>query len=163
MPAFLHWIEGFEWVLLTALAAVAAVIVWWVYSRTYKFMLPRFEKRNKKWQYCLLKSTHKPLGYVLWILVVSWTWQQFVSHIHGKLLIPYWPLIYQIVAVAALFVVGMGYIACMQKSKIMQIDREGGQKASKTTVVALSQLLRSVLIVIALITILQIAGYLFRL
>jgi MscS family membrane protein len=144
------WIELVAWIFI-------ALLVWWVYHRTYKYFSTRLSKVKKTWPLALLKAIHNPLACLLWFMFSCWMLHKSLLHL-GFAEFKYWGSLYQVAIVIALFAMVMGFISLMQKSMLKKISHNPQIKTSKTSVTASAQLGRITLIVLTVLMLLQITG-----
>lgn len=154
----LSWFKQFKAEYVWAVEAVIllGVTILFVYleSLIYKRTKPQLIKKNRPWEYGLLVSLHKPLNVFIWLVGISLFFDIIGSYNAGKgVIFQVIPTLRKIIIVFCLLWFSLSFIKEIEK--ILMNPKENGRHLDKTTVRAIGQVLRVIVIITSIFVILQ--------
>lgn len=159
MSSFSHFLTSYHWVVKMGLLLLSAILISTVEWIIYRRLAPRFERKQHVWPQSFFYSFHQPFQVLLWTVLVSYfisiTAQEFgfngtFLHLLDKLRF--------IIVVVTIFWFAMRFIRRLEKNIIKRSLRSTGKLSDQTSINAMAQFARVVLITIILLIALQSAG-----
>ncbi|WP_259423663.1 mechanosensitive ion channel family protein [Coxiella burnetii] len=142
-------------VLLLIIGSIASLLEWLLYRR----LLPRFQRRQRVWLQAFLQALHQPLQVYIWVIILS-----FVASILATLFsfnggftdaLSSTRLIFTLVVI---FWFAMRFIRYLEDGMTHQARQKVGKVSDETSVHAIAQLTRVVIIAFVLLMLLQTIG-----
>lgn len=138
--------------LLVKLAAVlvGALFLHWLVSFIFARLHPRLEKTKHVWDHTLLKALQTPLVYFIWIIVLTLLVPMVLNFAHSS-----FDLMRQIFIVVFLFWFMMRYIRFVEQ-RVISKPELASDKRERTNIRAITQVLRIVVFILAVLGLMQI-------
>ena len=147
------------WLVKISLSLFFGMLFSWLEAFFYKKLQPRLAKTSSAWDESLLKAIHKPLQIFIWFMVFSLIFPVLVSSVGMSAVVsPYLSSLRELVFVITLFWFSMRFIGNTESAILAKSLEQNKHIRDKTTVRAVSQLLRVSIIVITLLVAMQSFG-----
>ena len=154
----LHFLSENAWLVKTSLILVSVFILHWFECAIYRRLQPRLAKTPRVWDDTFLRALHLPLLSFIWLIAATLIAPVLMKELGVAMsLIPFISPLRQFLFVIALFWFAMRYITYVERNAIERAPN-GKRKRDKTSIRAVSQLLRITLVVVALLVGMQTAG-----
>lgn len=141
--------------LLVALGSGASLLEWMIFCR----LLPRFKQKNRIWRYSFLQALHQPLQIYVWMIALSFIAsaiaQVFAFNGDFSNASSSARLIFTLVVV---FWFVMRFLRQLEDGLTARARQGVGKMSDETSIHALAQLMRVVIIVFILLMLLQTIG-----
>ncbi len=147
-----------QWLLSIGVLLLCTVIVWLVLSRIKRHLLPRLEKTPRSWDATLLDAFYLPAQNLLFFLFIVIACQVTIGRFEDWQVFSTGLILFKKLGVIlALFWFLVRYIARVE-TYMLTVKIDVARKRDRTSVRAVSQLLRVILVVIIFLIIMQIFG-----
>lgn len=135
-----------------------AAVVHYIEAYIYRRLLAKAKQTKTNWDEAVLKSIHKPLGVLIWFLGISYAidilrWDQTNIVLYRAI----GPI--REIAVIAIIVWFLVRLIKQVEWVYSHPEHKNAHKIDKTTLIAVSQILRAAVFVTAVLIILQTMGY----
>jgi len=152
----LHYSAANPWLVKISASLFFGVFFSWLELLFYKKLHPRISRSSRTWHLALLESVHKPLQVFIWVMVFSLILPVLVKLVGlAGIAKPYLHPIREFVFVMTLFWFSMRFIGNTEKAIISKPISKNKHIQDRTTVRAVSQLLRVTMIVITVLLVMQ--------
>jgi len=148
-----------RWVFNVFLLIVGALLIWFLLSRVRNYLLPRLERSARSWDATLVTAISLPIRILLLFMVVMISLQILARHIgvlEGFKSVLH--LIQRLGVVLSIFWFCIRYISGVE-SHLLYVKLDITRKRDRTSVRAISQVVRVVLVLIIFLVLLQVFGY----
>lgn len=158
--SFLNYLTANVWAVKIFFILLSGMAASWVEGIIYRRLGPIFQKSHRIWDFSVLDAAHKPFNVFIWLIVftlvlpvvaaaIGFGDAKFLDHISK---------FREILFLAALLWFAMRFIHRIEES-VIERGRAGRREIKdRTNVRAISQLLRVIVIVVALLVAMQTVG-----
>ena len=147
-----------QWLLSMGLLLLCTVFIWLVLSRIKHHLLPRLEKTSRAWDSTLLDAFYLPAQNTLLFLFIVIACQVTIGRLDDWQMVSAGLVLFKKIGVVlALFWFLMRYIARVE-TYMLTVRIDVSRKRDRTSVRAVSQLLRVVVVVVFFLIFMQIFG-----
>lgn len=154
-----HYLSTNTWLVKIISTLFFGLIFSWLEFFFYRKLQPILLKTSRAWDESLIIALHKPLQIFIWFMVFSLIFPVVIKLIGlNGAVSPYLSPIREIVFIIVLFWFSMRFITHTEKSIISRPPIEGKHIHDRTTVRAVSQLLRITIIIVSILVAMQSFG-----
>lgn len=143
------------WVMHIILAAVVTVLARVTVGVVMKVLLSRALDTHKWWDDAFVEAAHKPAVMFIWVFGIGWI-VEVIDHRFDTVLLDYAPTIQKVLLVALVSWVLIAFVNGVERR---YLEMESIKRFDQTTAVALARLCRVIVLIIAVLVLLQGAGY----
>ncbi|NGX50614.1 MAG: Low conductance mechanosensitive channel YnaI [Chlamydiae bacterium] len=142
------------WLIPVAIIMGLTLLTHFVISRFYKRVYPRIEKTHLTWDSALLKSMIRPLKIIIWILGLTFSIQLLAFHFEQESLVDLFRPFRNFSFVVLILWFALRFVKNMETDYARE-QRKKKQKYDKTTVRAICQISRIIVVMISVLIYLQ--------
>ncbi|MCP5508999.1 MAG: mechanosensitive ion channel family protein [Chlamydiales bacterium] len=151
-----QFIDTYTWAIESFVIVFIALIFSYIETVIYRRMLPKLEKTNHFWQVAVLKALHTPMHALIWLLGITFAADVAAEQAQD---ITIFELICPFRKIGTALLVVWFFIRLIREiEKKLLLETKGKKRLDKTTVTAISQLMRVSIIITASLIVLQSIG-----
>jgi len=148
MNAVIEFLKNYTWIVEVAFILLGAFLMYVFVERILKFVLPRLQKTKVVWDEAFLKALGKPFNYFVIFWAVFHSIRIATQHVH-TVSFPLSMDTLETLAYTSLFIwFAMRFIRFLEND-IVRIRIEKGQEVDQTSVRAVAQLIRIIVLLLA--------------
>ena len=155
---FIELNTNYQWVITLFLLVFATLVVNFIWKRYYTVVQKRLKKTVNLWDDALWEALHKPMGYMIWILGISFAIEiSQAPRLEQQVL----DLLENVRAIAVLSLMAWFFFRFIHfgEENVLQSSQAREGKLDKTTVNAVAKLLRASVVITTILIIMQTMGY----
>jgi MscS family membrane protein len=146
-------IHQYAWAMEFVIILVVTALAFYCERKIYQKIHPRLLKKKKHWEQAVLHALHHPLACFIWLMGVTFALDLSVGYTEDSLIFRVMTPIRQVGVIVLILWFMIAFIREIEK--VLLIPREGKYHLDITTVRAIGQTLRVIVIVTSLFVILQ--------
>ncbi len=150
--------QNYQWILVLFSLVFATLIVNFVWKRYYSVVQKRLKKTVNLWDDALWEALHKPMGFLIWIVGISFAVEiSQAPTLEPQLL----ELLEDIRAIAVISLIAWFFLRFIRfgEQNVLQSGESQDDKVDETTVHAIAKLLKASVIITTVLIIMQNMGY----
>ena len=149
--------NDYRWIIKIFTLVFITLVVNFIWRRYYKSVQVKLKKTANLWDDAVWEAMHKPAGYLIWIVGLSYAAQISPTDLDPELQ----SLLENIRAIAVISIIGWFVFRFIQLAETNVLAKNTGKEedVDETTVNAVAKLLRASVIISSLLIIMQSLGY----
>lgn len=156
-----HWLQTLQidygWVIMIFTIVFFTLLTNFIWRRYYMSVHNKLNQTKNLWDDALWESIHTPMGYLIWILGISFAAEYTANHIGSD-----FPILFAKIRQFA-FVIALAWFLLRlirnAENNFLDPEKTRDSKVDKTTVNAIAKLLRASVIITSLLIVMQTMGY----
>lgn len=153
----LIWMTSKGWMVQVFLIVFASLILHYVEARSYRKLFPKLQKTRVIWDDALTYALHKPLALFIWIMGISFAADIVGVHAKNAFIFHLVPPTRDL-AILFIFVWFLFRFITYTENGIIERRKKRHESVDRTTIHAISQILRATVIITGVLIGLQIFG-----
>jgi len=157
----MQWFQGLEvnyiWAIQIFFVVFATLIVNYIWRRYFLNIQKKLQNTSNLWDDALWDAIHKPMGFLIWILGISYA-AEITNNLAGTELSKLVATVRELSVIVCLSWFLFRFIRFAEKN-ILDPKKQGKAEVDTTTVQAIAKLLRASVIITAVLIIMQTMGY----
>ena len=150
--------ENYQWMITLFTLVFITLVVNFIWKRYYSVVQKRLLKTENLWDDAVWEALHKPMGYLIWILGISFAVEISQAPTLEREILE---LLENLRAIAVLTLMAWFLFRFIQygEQNVLKSSESSDSKLDKTTVNAVAKLLRASVIITTVLIVMQTMGY----
>lgn len=151
---FWSFFKEYSWAAQSLIILVITLGVVYAESIIHKKLKPKLQRKKKLWELAILSSIHKPLCVLLWFLGIIFSIQVLSTYAPEDFL--FFKLLPHARKIGVVFISVWFFVGFIKEiESLLTVPREGKRRLDKTTIRAIGQVLRVIVVVGSIFIIMQ--------
>lgn len=147
-------LKEYSWALESVIILAITVVVVYIENFIFKRLQPKLIMKNKLWENAILCSLHRPLSLFLWFLGLLFSIQ--ILSISFPEDAVFFQLLPHIRKIGVVFIAVWFFVQLIKEiEKLLLLPKEGKRQLDKTTIRAIGQVLRVIVVIGSILMIMQ--------